>query len=129
MKPDRQRQSEYKFRLQGKGLARLHCWVSEDTRTALRDIAAEHGQSIGNVIDLGMLLARQHLSAAPKARKVVITRPAPEATSGPTLSPEPSGDADLAPSAEIAPAGRQEPSAHNPSVDELILRAAYRVET
>lgn len=100
MKTDAERQHEYQERQRQSGLIRLHCWAKPDTRQALRDIAEREGKTVGEVLELGMLLARQHFRTvqAPSAptparqRPVLITLPRANPISAPpTALAPPSG--------------------------------------
>ncbi|HSD37763.1 MAG TPA: hypothetical protein VLC92_09650 [Rhodocyclaceae bacterium] len=130
MKSDATRQSDYRARLKRDGKVRLHCWVAPETRTAINEIAYQHNESVGAVIELGMHLARERLGA-PKKLAVVVTRPRTPA-SAPPARQEPPAQAEPLSFLNNAPAGQQQPleRAAGDDTDARILAAsvAYRVE-
>lgn len=62
-KTPKQRQAEYRENLRLSGRTTVTITVTSDAAELLRQLAREHGKSQGEVVALGVLLARQRLRA------------------------------------------------------------------
>lgn len=126
MKTDAERQNAYQERQREAGLVRLHCWTTPDTRQALREIAEREGKAVGEVLELGMLLARQHLktahTTAPARGRptVVIAKP----TSAPPSAFAPTSDTDTSPTPAEPPESLSSSPEHPGDNDARIRLAA-----
>lgn len=138
MKTDAERQQAYQERRRRAGLVRLHCWATPDTRLALRDIAAREGVTVGEVLELGMLLARQHLKATPTTTaparghpSVIIAKPTAKPASAPPSASAPLGNTDTSRAPVEPPEGPSSSPEHTDDSDARIRAAAadaYRLE-
>lgn len=88
-KPPKQRQAEYRENLRRSGRVTITTTVTSDAASLLRRLAKEYGRTQGEVIALGLLLARQRLTqpAAPVAQAPAAPalQPRPEAPDAPAV--------------------------------------------
>lgn len=57
-----ERQRKYQASLKAQGFERISVTIPSTTAQAMRDIAAKHGKSCSDVVNLGVLSARRELS-------------------------------------------------------------------